>query len=451
MSGPKVQIYKLRGKERENALAQLRCDAQSARYASEIDLTLKELTEAGSEIETSLKLLRKLNEVYGGREKEIAEAEETKRVLEENLEELKKLFRKYRPAQRRYVFTDSELKKREDRMDRLKEICSSVRQLKKQADKASSAGMDEIRKRRDDAVSVLTELQSEGQIPRQTAEQLRKSVEDYFSSSAGMTEDEGLEKQKKSLRQSLEACGAENISPRTAEAVLSALSRLEKTDDMKMLKSFRDITVTPLIRKAAAEKAQYNEKLAYLKTLYEMAQMPFPGTSYDTVGEDTAKMEKMLEEQQEKEYIARCTDEVMKEMGYELIGEKETVRKSGRRFRSELYHFSEGTAVNVTYDAEGKISMEIGGIAEDDRLPDAAETAALVNAMGEFCAEFEVFERKMAERGIIVGSRIAKLPPAPQHASLINVSDYEMIRSAGQLKDRRRMLQQTRGMQRKDD
>ena len=116
----------------------------------------------------------------------------------------------------------------------------------------------------------------------------------------------------------------------------------------------------------------------------------------------------------------------MKDMGYDLIGRREVRKKSGKQFKNELYQFGEGTAVNITYSPEGQISMELGGIAREDRIPTEEETTVLTQDMETFCGEFSEFEKRMKAKGVIVGNRIALMPPTADYAAIINVSDYEV-------------------------
>lgn len=62
---------------------------------------------------------------------------------------------------------------------------------------------------------------------------------------------------------------------------------------------------------------------------------------------------------EEQQYITESLDQVMRDMGYNVVGSREVVKKSGRKFRNGLYHFSEGSVVNVTYAANG---ADINGI-----------------------------------------------------------------------------------------
>ena len=116
----------------------------------------------------------------------------------------------------------------------------------------------------------------------------------------------------------------------------------------------------------------------------------------------------------------------MSDMGYDLIGAREVRKKSGKHFRNELFTFHEGTAVNITFSPDGQISMELGGLAREDRIPNPEETEMLIRDMQTFCSEFEEFEHRMLAKGIVVGNRIALSPPTAEYAAMINVNDYEI-------------------------
>ena len=137
------------------------------------------------------------------------------------------------------------------------------------------------------------------------------------------------------------------------------------------------------------------------------------------------ELEKAADSADEQSYISRCIDEVMEDMGYKLVGNRSVTKKSGRHFRNELYSFSEGTAVNVTYSDNGNITMELGGVDTKDRMPDTLETERLTEDMGSFCGQYREFERRLAEKGV-VSNHISLLPPEPVYAQVINVSDYDM-------------------------
>ena len=155
---------------------------------------------------------------------------------------------------------------------------------------------------------------------------------------------------------------------------------------------------------------------------------------------EIAKLQNELLEDSEQEYIADAIDEVMEEMGYDLIGSREVTKKSGKRFRDELYTFSEGTAVNIRYDSQGKIAMEHGGIDSTDRLPSSSEATKLEDEMISFCDKFTEFEKRLAAKGIVCKNRVSHLPPKAEYAQIINTSDYDMIAEVETIKAERRVV-----------
>lgn len=140
---------------------------------------------------------------------------------------------------------------------------------------------------------------------------------------------------------------------------------------------------------------------------------------------EVARLKTAKLDDEEQAYISKTIDDVMVEMGYKLIGNNEVTKKNGKHFKKELYLFEEGTAVNVTTSSTGQITMELGLLDSQDRMPDVEETDTLCRQMRTFCGSFADIEKKLAERGI-VSKHISLLPPEAQFAQVINVEDYNM-------------------------
>lgn len=210
---------------------------------------------------------------------------------------------------------------------------------------------------------------------------------------------------------------------------------------MQYLTTFDSVTVMGIFKKIDAYKheeelkaAEYAELTARYEALCSMAgedakRLPYSKTAVETMNAEVERLELLLVRQQEQAYISDCVDEVMSDMGYDLIGSREVRKKSGKRFRNELFTFNEGTAVNVTFSSDGQISMELGGLAREDRVPTPEETEILTKDMENFCGEFAEFERRMLAKGIVVGNRIALSPPTAEYAAIINVNDYDVAES----------------------
>lgn len=237
---------------------------------------------------------------------------------------------------------------------------------------------------------------------------------------ARLTELSGLELSE-ALRQDIAA----------AERLLADIS------DEGYMQNYRAMTVIPLEKECRSYSAlresiggRYDELLARYHALCEEKGVapqgvPFAPGADGRLSALISEIEAEILHEKEQSYISASIDEVMEDMGYRLVGGRSVVKKSGRRFRSELYSFSEGTVVNVTYSDSGSITMELGGADAADRLPDAEETERLTEDMRSFCGKFREFERRLVDKGV-TAEHISLLPPEAEYAQVINLSDYDM-------------------------
>ena len=221
------------------------------------------------------------------------------------------------------------------------------------------------------------------------------------------------------------------------DSIEKALKHLDEIDNPDFLSNFNAMTVAPLEKKCREYTAlrqqigdEYDDlMIRYTVLCKEQKIIPqniaFERGAVEKLDSLITELEKAADSADEQSYISRCIDEVMEDMGYKLVGNRSVTKKSGRHFRNELYSFSEGTAVNVTYSDNGNITMELGGVDPKDRMPDTLETERLTEDMGSFCGQYREFERRLAEKGV-VSNHISLLPPEPVYAQVINVSDYDM-------------------------
>lgn len=221
------------------------------------------------------------------------------------------------------------------------------------------------------------------------------------------------------------------------ERAAHAKDVLDELQDEEHLKNFEVITVLPLLSDYRKEVHEYEAMSdAYLQAranyeaLCQSAAVEPRDTRCSKAGlemlhTEIKKLQQQLAEDDERAYISQSIDEVMAEMGYDVIGQRHVQKKNGRHFTNELYFYEDGTAVNVTYADDGKITMELGGLDTDDRLPDAAEAKQLCESMESFCDDFSEIEKRLEAKGVILKSRLALLPPSEEYAQIINVSDYQ--------------------------
>ena len=187
------------------------------------------------------------------------------------------------------------------------------------------------------------------------------------------------------------------------------------------------------LREEAERRA---ERLSDVRTSYEvvceMAGMEPLKVPDGLDEEDTARWyeEKRIEteaallEEREKQIICSELGNIMEELGYHVIAEKETVRKSGKHIKENIFSFGEGTAVNIT-EAGGQITMEVVGLDTSTRMPEEAEQDYLEEEMVSFCSAHKEIEKKLKERGIVLKNRLQLNPPSKEYAKILNVTAYD--------------------------
>lgn len=265
-----------------------------------------------------------------------------------------------------------------------------------------------------------------------------------------------LESQKAKIKHILHEIQSLNIGSDLQEEGVVILKRAQGITDDSFIDNYYAMTVLPYIKRCKAYEEQikeYGEEFDELvsKHRYYSEYLGMPVLSFtfsmDTLNSlrlEVAELESQSAKIEEQQYISESLDQVMRDMGYNVVGSREVVKKSGRKFRNELYHFSEGSVVNVTYAANGQISMELGGVDTCDREPSEEESSVLCDEMVEFCDEFPEIERRLKEKGVVLMNRISMLPPAEEYAQIINVSDYNMTEQVDVLETASKKQTETR-------
>ena len=265
-----------------------------------------------------------------------------------------------------------------------------------------------------------------------------------------------LESQKAKIKDVSHEIQSLNISSDLQKEGIAILKRAQEITDDSFIDNYYAMTVLPYIKRCKAYEEQikeYGEEFDELVSKHryysECLGMPvisftFSMDSLNSLRHEVAKMESLSAKIEEQQYISESLDQVMRDMGYNVVGSREVVKKSGRKFRNELYHFSEGSVVNVTYAANGQISMELGGVDTCDREPSEEESSVLCDEMVEFCDEFPEIERRLKEKGVVLMNRISMLPPAEEYAQIINVSDFNMTEKVDVLETASKKQTETR-------
>ena len=129
--------------------------------------------------------------------------------------------------------------------------------------------------------------------------------------------------------------------------------------------------------------------------------------------------------EREKAYIHDSINDAMKELGYNVIGDRSFTRADGRVFKNELYKVGDGTVVNVSFSDNETITMELGAADSKDRLPTYQEAECLVEDMEVFCSKYTDLERILLNKGVC-SKLVRHMPATAEFAQVINVSEYSI-------------------------
>lgn len=231
----------------------------------------------------------------------------------------------------------------------------------------------------------------------------------------------------------------EDLSVQLVASVKSALELSKTIETVPLMQNFAIITVAPLIKKcqdyisfAKENREQYNSMLDKYTALCKQIgvqekQMELSEKGLIELEKSITDLECQANQDAEQAYIIQSVDEVMTEMGYEVIGNRHVRKKSGKEFRSKLFTYEDGTVINMTEASNGQITMEIGGTDIKDRLPNANERVSLRKTMESFCRDFHEIEERLSERGVVLNTRLLFAPPEEAYAQIININDFDIV------------------------
>jgi hypothetical protein len=399
---------------------------QSLICAEKIKQELKQLNDLNCQIETLLNTLAFINASSGRCVEEINDLQEMQKSLNQEYSSLiKELSINTSELSTTIVYSEEELLKKQKTLENLKSLKSKISLYDKK-----------------EMEQKLTELRTNTQ---SNITDIKETITDDIVavSSFHIETDENdsakLINISKRLEDNLYSLLLATECPKDIKTeIIEVRATLQKITNIEYLRNFESVTIKPLLKKYDKLLAQQSEQQRLYNELYNqytamcaIAQIPVKDFSPDVrnielLSTEIAILEQAIIMQTEQSYITNCVNEVMAEMGYDLIGNREITKRSGKQFKNELYLYDEGTAINVTYDSQGQIAIELGGIDRTDRLPSIDETDVLCEDMESFCADFIIFEEKLKEKGIVMKSRISMAPATAEYATIINIEDYNL-------------------------
>lgn len=485
MSGPKISVYSLTGRARTIVNGQIRCEQQSIACASKTESVLKSLLSSSGNFDKQINKIKLLIKRTGDGTEQLHKINQLQESLKKDALMIERELKANMPhVSTKYRITEEAYTEKQTELKKLQALLKRAEDLKQSLDSAFAQDKRTVTHLQ---TSIIRDLEDPGarkdkeldlsylsRNDEANTQQIQKSIINDISGIYSFdtvdepgTRDTRFEEKKSALSKALlDLLNDESLPINIINDIKQAIYKLQMITELHNLTTFDAITVTGLFKRINAYNHEREQKLKEFEDLtgrykalcvmagMETKALPYSEEAKAEIIAEIEKIELSLVRQKEQAYIAECVDEVMEEMGYDLIGTREVKKKNGKRFRNELFSFNEGTAVNVTFSPDGQISMELGGLAREDRIPTVEEADVLTHDMKSFCGEFAEFERKLRERGVIIGNRIALSPPSAEYAAIINVNDYDVKESTQitemNAKEKRRKVTERKTMRRDD-
>lgn len=458
MSGPKISVYSLTGRARAVVIGQMRCEQQSIACFARTQETMRSLQSFFDGFARQIKNARILMKRTSEGSYEIEKLQSIQEKVKAEVAEIMKELEAHTPhASAKYKITEEAYAEKQAELKQLQALQKRAEELKERLDTAFNQDRKiahvtdtrGIQNSSETNANKLTETDlnflrnnNANNILRIQADIIDDLSCVYSFEIDEETSETAFQDKKEAIRKKLSELLKDNTLPdEIVKEIKQAVLTLQRIESLQYLTTFDSVSVMGIFKKIDVHKheeeqmkAECAELIDRYEALCSMAGEAQKSFTYsmsvtEAINAEIERLEVLIVRQMEQTYVSDCVDEVMADMGYDLIGTREVRKKSGKHFKNELFTFNEGTAVNVTFSPDGRVSVELGGLAREDRVPTPEETKFLTRDMETFCGEFAEFERRMLAKGIVVGNRIAFSPPTAEYAAIINVNDYDVAES----------------------
>ena len=260
----------------------------------------------------------------------------------------------------------------------------------------------------------------------------------YYLSFRRLKDQSGGKELIQKINESLESLFSMALTDEMMKQLQLLKKNASEIQDVSYLGSFYQLVVLPFIEKCRRYNEYYDEHIEeyeeyhtkYVVLSEKAGQIPeemeFSEDALNFYRTETEKLEQSLLRDRARRQVMRTVDEVMRDMGYDLIGSREFTRKNGKTYSNKLFVYDQGTAISVMQSSDGMLTMELGGLDHEDRLPSDAEASKMSDQMVTFCTDYKRITDELIRRGLDI-KRVSMPAPDPQYATIINLDDYTVV------------------------
>lgn len=133
----------------------------------------------------------------------------------------------------------------------------------------------------------------------------------------------------------------------------------------------------------------------------------------------------IAEDELERQYIASAFNDILIEMGYNLLGQKSKSLNSKTFYCNRIYSYNNGNVASVVFSSDGQISIEIGKLKNNANLTNQ-EIDLQIKSMEKLCEDLPIIEQKLQEKGIYLNERILMQPVDKEFAQTFNANEFNI-------------------------
>lgn len=147
---------------------------------------------------------------------------------------------------------------------------------------------------------------------------------------------------------------------------------------------------------------------------------------------ETERLKQVQLTEAQNRMIYESSLQVLRDMGYEIIGSDTIRKRSGAAVSSTLFRLDDDTAINLTCTSNGQYTFETVGISSDSHSPSESEIRHIYDVMCTTCPmAFSEFMDRLSQKDIRL-TEVNKRPPDIEQCRIKNISSYSQDTSAVQ-------------------
>lgn len=219
------------------------------------------------------------------------------------------------------------------------------------------------------------------------------------------------------------------------DEISEKIAAVKKFDNIEFAHNYYQTVALPFFKQCRRKFEEHNKiiddyillqpQYLILCRAMEVPEQDFPRNAEGLamMKDEIRQLEIRFEKRLGVDYVNRIIDDSMRELGYDVIGDKTRTNRRGEMVHQKLVTFSDKSALHFTMTENGQMTMEVVGLDQTDRKPTEQESQRLKKDMLSFCKKYPGIREALEKKGIRLEDG-SILPADEQFAKIINTSGF---------------------------